>query len=300
MSHPWHLFRSAIVLKVSGKDARRYLNSRLSNDLRSAQPGECVRAAALTAQGRVEALFAVFVQPSDTFYLACDGGPREDVAAALKRFIVADRVAVEDVSAHATFLHMACDPSDALSLLKGCGGELQQVGAIRRVSETGSDCLVLGASPERVSQDLSATCGEPLASDEYRLRRIKQGVPAFPDEVNSDTILTEAGLYDSVSFSKGCYVGQEVIERSDAIGKLPRTLELIRLAGSGRIEPGTSVENGSGEAIGKVVSSVVEAAETATFLFALLRSGKYGSAEPVRCAGLQGEIVPRQVAQQGT
>ena len=170
----------------------------------------------------------------------------------------------------------------------------------RRLSETGSDCLVLGVASERVSEELRARCGDPLSSDEYRLCRIKQGVPVFPDEANSDTILTEAGLYSAVSFSKGCYVGQEVIERSDAIGKLPRTLELIRLNGASSIEPGTSVVNGSGEAIGKVVSSAVDGAEGATFLFALLRSGKYGSAEPVECAGLTGAIVPRRVAQQGT
>ncbi len=295
MSLDWHILPSAIVLKVSGKDARRYLNSRLSNDLRAAQPGDAVRAAALTAQGRVEGLFTVFVQPSDTFYLACDAGPREEVVAALKRFIVADRVAVEDLSSQASLVHIAAETSQAAALLQSVGGELLGAAACARVSEKGSDCLLLGASHQQLSDSLRAQLREPLSSDEYRLRRLKYGLPVFPDEVNGETILTEAGLYEAVSFTKGCYVGQEVLERSDAIGKLPRALELIRLSGTTAPQPGTAITSSSGEAFGKTVSAAVDAAQGATFLFALLRTGKYGVGDKVGCAGMEGEIVQRRL-----
>lgn len=300
MSLDWHILPSAIVLKVSGKDARRYLNSRLSNDLRAAQPGDAVRAAALTAQGRVEGLFTVFVQPSDTFYLACDAGPREEVVAAFKRFIVADRVTVEDLSAQACLVHIAAEKSHIAALLQSARGELLGAAPCARVGETGSDCLLLGASHQQVADALRAQLGEPLSSDEYRLRRFKHGLPVFPDEVNGETILTEAGLYDAASFTKGCYVGQEVLERSDAIGKLPRALELIRLSGATPPAPGSAVTSSAGDVLGKAVSAAVDEAQAATFLFALLRTGKYGVGDKVACAGMEGEIVLRRLTGRNT
>ena len=293
MSTPWFLFSDAVVLRVSGKDARRYLNNRLSNDLRSAQPGESVSAAALTAQGRVEGLFTVFVEPGDLFYLVCDGGSRDEVTAALKRFIVADRVAVEDVSAQACFVHVSAAPDEARQLLAPCMPALL-LAPKRRIAAQGSDCLAVGEAAARVAPQLEAACGEGLTPGEYRLRRTRLGVPSFPEEINGEIILTEAGMRDSVSFKKGCYVGQEVIERSDAIGKVPRTLELVRLLGEGEVPPGSPVVGAAGEAIGKSISSVADAENRSTFLFALLRTGKYGSAERVECAGRTGEIVPRE------
>jgi folate-binding protein YgfZ len=299
MSAPWFLFNDAIVLRVSGKDARRYLNNRLSNDLRTLQPGESVSAAALTAQGRVEGLFTIFAQPDETFFLVCDGGPREEVTAALKRFIVADRVLVEDVSAQSSFVHLAASADDSKQILIECGQKLLLVAPKRRVAETGSDCLVVGDASREAPLQLEAKCGAGLAASDYRLRRMRKGIPSFPEEINGEILLTEAGMRESVSFAKGCYVGQEVIERSDAIGKVPRTLELVRLTGTAEVAPGTALLNATGEALGKAVSSVADPENSSTFLFALLRTGKYGSSERLECAGLAGEIVPRQLTAKG-
>lgn len=299
MSVPWFLFNDAIVLRVSGKDARRYLNNRLSNDLRTLQPGESTSAAALTAQGRVEGLFTIFAQPEDTFFLVCDGGQREEVTAALKRFIVADRVLVEDVSAQSSFVHLAVSADDAKHILAGGGQKLCLIAPKKRIAELGSDCLFVGDASREAPLQLEAQCGVSLTAADYRLRRMRNGIPSFPEEINGEIILTEAGMRESVSFTKGCYVGQEVIERSDAIGKVPRTLELVQLVGPAAVAPGTPLLNAAHEAIGKVVSSAVDTENSSTFLFALLRTGKYGNAERVECQGQTGDIVPRQLTTKG-
>lgn len=299
MRAPWFLFNDAIVLRVSGKDARRYLNNRLSNDLRTLQPGESTSAAALTAQGRVEGLFTIFAQPEETFFLVCDAGPREEVTAALKRFIVADRVIVEDLSGQSSFVHIATGIDDAKQILAGCGQKVLLRAPKRRVAETGSDCLVVGDASREALLRLESQCGGSLTPSDYRLRRMRMGIPAYPEEINGEVILTEAGMRDSVSFTKGCYVGQEVIERSDAIGKVPRTLELVQLHGAAEVIPGALLLNAAGETLGKVVSAVVDPENSSTFLFALLRTGKYRSAERVECQGQTGDIVPRQLTTKG-
>ena len=69
----WYLQPSPVVFKVTGKDARRYLNNRLSNDLRTATAGASLVAGALTPQGRVEGLYTVYVVSDDLFYFGRRG-----------------------------------------------------------------------------------------------------------------------------------------------------------------------------------------------------------------------------------
>ena len=88
----------AIILSVSGRDARRYLNSRLTNNIKTLADGEVVSAGLLTPQGKTKAVFQVLSLGQDQFFLICDGGDRAKVMAATRQFIVADRVVVEDQS----------------------------------------------------------------------------------------------------------------------------------------------------------------------------------------------------------
>lgn len=289
MNVTWYLFPEPIVLAVTGKDARRYLNNRLSNDLRTLQPNEAARAAALTSQGRVEGLFTVFVESAESFVLVCDGGNREGVKAALAKFIVSDRVNVIDISSCAVVAHVAVESSQVRESVSSVAAERKLLCARMRVSTVGSDVILVTEAPMEGLYRLTELFGPALSEQSYNLLRIKQGVPVYPDEINEDVILSECGVLDAVSFSKGCYVGQEVIERSDAIGRLPRALERISLVGSGLISVGEQVLNAAGDPIGKVLSSALDLDNI--LLFALLRNGKYGKGDSVTCAGFRGEIL---------
>jgi folate-binding protein YgfZ len=290
MSVHWFHFRNAVAFKVAGKDARRYLNNRLSNDLRSLGDGQSVVAAALTAQGRVEALFTVFVSAADVFYLVSDGGNRQALFAAVTRFVVADRVSVEDISTSVAYLHISGSSSPDEDMPRPTPDTLIFSRRSTRLDEFGVDVLCVG-DPEDIISSVQASLGKPLGESEYRLFRIKHGTPVFPDEVNDQVILTECGLREAVSFSKGCYVGQEVIERIDAIGKLPRSLARVRLSGAAEAIAGAVVTNEAGEALGKALSAAYDPQESKTYTFALLRSGTYSGGQQVMCNSLRGEII---------
>ncbi len=287
MSRKWIHLEDAVVLRVSGKDARRYLNNRLSNDLRSAKPGDVVRAAALTPQGRVEGLFSVFIENEEVFLLVCDGGRRNTILAALSRYIVADRVSIEDVSLQTTVIHGV--EIDRAVLEEGGARAIP----LPRISASGCDYIVEAVERERVLARCAEAWGSPLTREEYALLRWKRGFPAYPQEINDTTILTEAGMKEAVSFTKGCYVGQEVIERSDAIGKLPRTLERIRFEGFHENLTGAPVVSTGGQNIGKIVSCVIDTEHTSTGAFAFLKSGAYSTGDTVRCGEIGGSILAK-------
>ena len=291
----WFLFPDATIFRAQGKDVRRYLHNRLSQDLRLCTPDHPVKAAALNAQGRVEGLYTVFCDAADTFYLVCDGGKRNLLLAALSRFIVADRVSIEDCSSHVVWTHLAATQDDTTRLVTGIETETTFVFSNPRIDAVGTDLLLLCRNSQESVEHLRSLLGEPLSEEAYDVRRFMHGVPAFPDEIHDDMILTEAQTRDAVSFTKGCYVGQEVLERSDALGKVPRLLERIIFAPSPTpLAVGAPILNAAGATIGKIASVRSEKSTGRIFVFAFLRHGKYNYSESVACDGATGTILPPQ------
>jgi folate-binding protein YgfZ len=277
-------------MKALGRDARRYLNNRLSNDLRSLAVGESALAAALTAQGKVECLCSVFADVQDSFYLVADGGKRQAIFASLGRFIVADRVSIDDVSPTTLFVHVGA-PLEVVSRELDDLSGTWFTRACNRVGTDGVDLLFVNVEGTAAYDALRRAFGEPLTREAYNLLRCSQGYPVFPDEINERVILTECGMRSAVSFSKGCYVGQEVIERSDAIGKLPRTLVRIRFSGLDELMAETPVLATTGESIGKIVTAASDSVAACTYVFALLKSGSYSIGNTVSAGGASGEIL---------
>lgn len=109
------------------------------------------------------------------------------------------------------------------------------------------------ADREVVRGVLLATGLTPIDGAAYDYLRIESGLPRFGRELTLDYIPLEAGLWADVSFSKGCYVGQEIIARMESRGKLAKRLV--------RLRPGASVEQGAEiSAGGRVVGSITSAA----------------------------------------
>jgi folate-binding Fe-S cluster repair protein YgfZ len=95
----------------------------------------------------------------------------------------------------------------------------------------------------------------------------------------------------AISFTKGCYVGQEVVERSDAIGRVPRKLERIVVSPGKENGESTEVKNHAGQEVGRVVTSYSDQATGKTIHFVLLRNGKYSPGEEVVVKGDRGRVV---------
>ena len=286
MISKWFPIDSAVTFKVSGKDSIRYLHNRLSNDIRALGVGASGLAAALSAQGRVEGLFSVSRIGESEFLLSSDGGDATKLSEIIRRFVVADRVTFEDITKDLAVVHIAVSRDDLYPKLKDLGVVPLSIMDRARLSSFGVD-IVINISDAAIVQQ---SFGEPLSKANYDLLRWEFGTPVYPSEVNDGGMLLEYGLRNAVSFTKGCYVGQEVVERSDAIGKLPRQIARIRLTGSDLLSGGESVVTLSGEALGKVVSVIPDPEQKGLLLFALLKSEKYKDGDAVIIAGRQGQV----------
>jgi tRNA-modifying protein YgfZ len=101
----------------------------------------------------------------------------------------------------------------------------------------------------------AGTNGRPVRAEQLNeILRIEAGQPRFGSEITSETIPLEVGLWDLVSFSKGCYIGQEIIARMESRGKLARTI--VGLQSESNLVPGTNIY-ANGQPVGAVTSSVL-------------------------------------------
>lgn len=291
MSASWFVIANASSFRVSGRDSRRYLHNRLSQDIRGLAPVQSAIAAALSAQGRVEGLFTVFCEGEEQFLVVADGGDGKVLEAVLKRFVVADRVSFEDISQEVSLVHLAApqDNGQTGSLISCC--KPLYVVPRARIGSSGVDLLI----PTQCAQATVTSCteqfGAPIDSESFDRMRWEAGRAVFPDEVNEQGMILEFGLREAVSFTKGCYVGQEVVERSDAIGKQPRQLERIVLSDSRLANEGSVITTPEGEVLGKVITSFVDPDNDRTLIFALLRTTKYNVGDTIVCCERRGAIV---------
>lgn len=288
---------TSISLEVTGKDATRYLHNRLSNDVRAMRERSVLYAACLSPQGRAQALFTVIRTDAEGYRLFCDGGDRESVVAGLKRFIVADRVSVVDLSNELRIVHFFSASQQELNgLFKIIGGAPRDsdsfgvgdygvVSFRRRTDSPGVDIVANDIQLEGLFTSLGDCTEIPPSERDYL--RAQGGWPEFPTEFSENTLFSESGLIPvAASFKKGCYVGQEVLEKVEAYGSLPRTL----LRGVGMAQSDFAVgadvnvelPGGESERSGKIVSYGYSTDRSKVACFFLLKLGELSIPDQVK------------------
>jgi glycine cleavage system T protein len=227
-------FSFRAMLRIAGRDSRRFLHRIISNDVKSLAPGQGNYATLLTAQGRIVADFRVYCL-EDSFLLDTDADLLEKILQGLRKYVIADKVTIEPLSLSALSVQ---GPQSRALMEKILARELPAL------TEYGHFSADLPGFPVRVSEATST--GEPgfeiwmgaeampsvwkellakapegaLAAGTEALEslRIEAGIPRYGPDFGEDTLPLEAGLLNALSFNKGCYIGQEIVERARSRG----------------------------------------------------------------------------------
>ena len=210
--------------RLRGPDRLRFLNGQITNDLRKATETEAIEACVLNAKGKIDA--HVFIcAAQDAYLLETDSDLRETFPARLDRYIIADDVQVEDVTDEFDLFHFLDPERPVLP---------NESSALRahRFSIAGWDVWLKRADADRVRASFSQrwpTC-DAASAETYR---IQSGIPRWGRELTNEIIPIEANLEERcVDYSKGCYIGQEVISRIKMSGQTNKRLSgLVSLDG---------------------------------------------------------------------
>ncbi|MCU1486217.1 MAG: hypothetical protein JWN67_2963 [Actinomycetia bacterium] len=213
------------VVLVRGADAATYLQGQLSQDIAALEVGASAFSLLLQPQGKVDAWLRVTRIAEDAFALDVDAGWGEHVLARLRRFLLRVKVELEAVDWPVTAV---VDGDTDVPL-----------GAWKVVPELGGDGFDL----------LNASA--PEGDVDYEDLRVRAAVPRMGRELDESTIPASAGIVDrSVSWTKGCYTGQELVARIDSRGdKVPTKLRRV----TGDVPAGATLHLGDRE-VGHVTS----------------------------------------------
>ncbi|HUZ06654.1 MAG TPA: aminomethyltransferase family protein [Candidatus Paceibacterota bacterium] len=242
-------FRSRLCLV--GADRARFLHGQVTNDVKKLRVGEGCYAAITTAKGKMESDLNIFNLPGELL-LDFEPGLTEKISQRLEKFIVADDVQIVDVVPHYGLLSVqgpraeeiirALDfspdipakPLDSVKIADATLGEIYLANN-PRLGASGFDLFVpnnaLGAVADKLIAAAKQIGGRATGWTAFETARIEAGIPRFGADMDETNIPLECGIESrAVSYSKGCYIGQEVINRIHSIGHVTRELRGLRLA----------------------------------------------------------------------
>jgi len=267
------------LVVVSGPDATSFLQSLVSQDLDPVAVGEAVHALLLEPRGKLVADLRAARVADDEWWCVGEPGVGEVLATGLSRFKIRVKVDIDDrsgqVAAAAVRGTDAPDvPADVRAIPVAWGSELgaELIGSPEAIGAAAGALVEQGASE--------------VDADAYEALRIEAGVPRQFYDIDETTIAQEAYLdRDAVSFTKGCFVGQELVCRIDTRGHVNRLLR--RLRADVPVERGSAVEV-DGKAVGTVTSSA-----GAVALAMLRREVEPGGSVLVRKGASEGGVTAR-------
>lgn len=231
-------------LRVHGPDAVSWLQGQLSQDVAALAVGEAAESFLLQPQGKVDALLRVTRSAHEEMVIEVDAGFGEAVAARLNRFKIRVKAEVESLAWRC--LAVRGPKADAV--------DMTQVDPL---------CIVVAADwpglsgVDVIGPEVSVPAGvHECGPDVWEIVRIEAGIPLMGKELTEKTIPAEAGIVDrSVSFTKGCFTGQELVARIDSRGgNVPRHLRGVVLSEAAAPPPPGAALVVDGKEVGSLTS----------------------------------------------
>jgi folate-binding protein YgfZ len=259
-------------LRVTGTEAIMFLNGLITNDMKTLGENRWMPAVFPTVQGRIIA--PVRIAHVDNGYLI-DTEPvtHERILKTLERFTLAGDFRVEDLADTTSMLTVQGKapehvlrtvfdwPNEDLDRI--AAGQISSRGeqvTFMRATHTGEDGFDLVISNENAPAlwDALIDAGaRPVGYDALEMLRIEAGIARYGRDMDETNVVTETNLDDAVSFTKGCYIGQEIIVRIKHRGHVAKKLTGLMFDQVESIEAGAVIKTTDGKDIGRITSSTV-------------------------------------------
>jgi len=250
-------------LRVTGEDSARLLHALCSNHVEQRQPGQGCYAFFLNAQGRILA-DAHILRRAEDFLLDTEPETARFVCQHLDKHIIADDVSLEDLTAQSAVL--AIEGPRAAAVLEALSAPRPKIlcqhapwedALVARLSATGLPGWRVFAPRERkdaLAGQLEAAGAERAEAEAVRIARLEVGKPRCGEDFTDQHLPQETQLLHAVHFSKGCYLGQEIVERIRSQGHVRRLLMPLTVDAPEAPAPGAKILAGEREA-GEITSA---------------------------------------------
>ena len=259
-------FRAKISL--TGGDRVRWLNGMVTNNIRDLAVGSGIYAFLLNPQGHILGDLYAYNR-GESITVDTDSAQAEKVLATFDHYIIMDDVEVANLSEQLTALGIAGPRSP--DVLSAAGFTIPEMTPLQAQSLTwqGVDCtLVRGEDAEHLSYEiwlasdrvrqlwdaLRAAGATPVGSEAIELQRIVSGIPSYGVDIRERDLPQETEQARALNFNKGCYVGQEIVERIRSRGAVHRKFTGFLTESTEPIAAGTKIVAGEKE-VGEITSA---------------------------------------------
>jgi folate-binding protein YgfZ len=253
-------------LRITGEDRVRWLNGMVTNSIQDLHPGNGNYNFVLSVQGRIQGDACIFAEP-EFLLLETASEQISSLMSLLDRFIIMDDVELTDISAaHSGLLvagpvapvmlaQLGIPPADLAQLQQKTISWRDEEVTILHAHSPLVPRFELWASPtaiEALSDSLHQSGASPVPPQALEHLRILEGTPRYGTDIRDKELPQETSQSRALHFSKGCYLGQEIVERIRSRGNVHRTFTAFRLEGD-LPAPGTHLE-AEGKQVGELTS----------------------------------------------
>jgi folate-binding protein YgfZ len=303
---------------VSGTEAVQFLNGLITNDMKTLAENSWMPAAFPNVQGRLIASVRVArlkdegtgrnVHP--TFLIDTEAATHERVMKTIERFTLAGDFRVSDITTQTT--HFGVQGKKAAKVISAVIGEEaaglapnsakqltwkeSEITVIRATytAEDGFDFIVSVDRAKDLWDALQGAGARPVGYDALEMLRIEAGLPRYGVDMDDSNVVTEAALDSAVSYTKGCYVGQEIIARIKYRGHVAKKLSGVVFDQAAKVEAGMTIESADGKEAGRITSTTYSPHLGRTIALAFLKYDYIAAGTSVKIIAGDAEI-PAQV-----
>ena len=276
----WMDLSSRGRIRATGDDRMRLLHAMCTNHIQNLQPGSGCYAFFLTAQGRILADANVFCMPD---YLLIDTEPesRQRLYEHLDKFIIADDVLLHDFTGQYSVLSV--EGPGSVELLEHLGfptahapWTIAEAGhmEISHVTYTGAQGYTISLPTERRDDFIALLAQKGVVEADLKtadLVRLENGRPRYGVDIQETTLPQETQLAHAVHPSKGCYVGQEIVERVRSRGHVNKLLCALDVQSSEAPAAGTTILS-DGKEVGSITSAAFSPARGCVVALGFVRA----------------------------
>lgn len=256
-------------INVTGGHRLRWLNGMITNNVRDLQSGHGVYAFVLNPQGHIQGDLYAFHR-GESFLLDMELVQRDKILQWLRRYIIADDVQLTDISEQITAIGLT--GPESRQVMQRAGIEVPDLEHLQfkdstwretpitvlHSGEEAADSWQIWISPGHLAKLYDALVkaeAKPVGTSALNLFRIAKGIPQYGQDIRERDLPHETRQMRALNFNKGCYLGQEIVERIRARGAVHRQFTSFSVEGP-LPEPGTKIQ-AEGKEVGEVTTSAV-------------------------------------------
>jgi folate-binding protein YgfZ len=275
-------------IRVTGSEAVMFLKGLITNDMNAVAADRWMPAVFPTVQGRL--IGAVRILKSNAgFLIDTEAASHDAVLKTISRFTLAGDFHVSDVTAETALLTVQGRRAGEI-ISEALGNTDSSPIRATHTAEDGFDLLIDASDRAQVVESLVTAGAQPVSDEVFEVLRIEAGIARHGQDMDETNVVPETNLDDAISYTKGCYLGQEIIVRIKHRGHVAKKLTGLKFEGEQAVDAGAAIKSEDGKEIGRITSTAFSPKLESTVALGYVRYEFLAPGTSVRVGDVAGTV----------